>query len=132
MKALFLAFCAKIEAFALLHSVPVAYPGVSFTPPPSGLWLEVLAFWNGGDDLGMAARSNAYDQGFFRVLVCSGTGQGFGPVMDMAELLRAQFPIDTRFGGARTERTPTLSGPTIDTQRKVGFVGVTIRWRAVR
>lgn len=136
MRAIFNAFCGKIATFAISGSpslnLPVSYPGIAFTPPDTGQWLEVLAFWNGGGDLGLEAGSDAYDQGFFRVMICGRTGAGLGKIQDIADDLRGEFPINTKFGGARTERTPTFGGPITDDARKVIYIPMTVRWRSIR
>lgn len=53
------AFAAAIATYATANSLPVAWPGINFTPPTTGSWLEVAWFPNQTADKGLA---NDYNQ----------------------------------------------------------------------
>jgi len=40
------AFAALIATYAASKGLPVAWPGINFTPPTTGAWLEVSWFPN--------------------------------------------------------------------------------------
>lgn len=123
-------FAIRLGALADGLGLPVSYPGLHFTPPDDGLWLELLVFWNGNIPYGLANSGPTIDQGFFRVMVGYRHGAGLMPAQQLAELVIAAFPKGSTFARARVEQTPALSGP-IQMDDKL-FVPVTIRWRATR
>lgn len=46
------AFAAIVGTYAASKSLPVAWPGINFTPPATGAWLEVAWFPNQTMDKG--------------------------------------------------------------------------------
>ena len=124
------AFAELAGEFAADKVLPIAYPGISFTPPASGMWLELRPFWNDGENYGLADDGPTSEQGFFRLMACSRVGAGINDVQDLAEDIVAAFPKGTMLAKARVERMPTMSGPIQDDDRTT--IPVTIRWRATR
>lgn len=124
------AFSIRAGAFAAAQGLPIAYPDISFTPPPIGQWLEVRAFWNDGANYGMADDGPTVEQGFFRLMACGRTGSGLMDLQTLAESIVAAFPKGTMLAKARVERSPSMSGPIQDDDRST--IPVTIRWRATR
>lgn len=120
------ALAPLVTTFAAAQSVPVAYPGITFEPPTTGEWLELLMFWNGNEEYGMAAAGPAVARGFARVLVHSRPGQGINDAAALAEALIDAIPKGTQIGPALVERTPAMTGPITDGARI--FHTITFRW----
>lgn len=133
-KAIYDAFCADVTTFAQAQSpeLPVSWPNIDFTPPSSGQWLRVLAFWNDSQDIGMEVGAAVEDKGFFRIFACTRQGEGVAVIQDLADDIVAEFPKRHAFGGAYVERTPGKSGPNTNDSNASQYMVVTIRWRAVR
>lgn len=124
--AIFDSFNAQISA--TFPALEVGHQGVTFQPPESGNWLEVIANWNGSSEYGI--QNPAVERGFFRVLVCGRHGKGLVPVQEVAEQIVSAFPKGSAFGAAVTDERPSISGPIVDKDRLT--IPVTIRWRATR
>ena len=124
-------FCLTVATFASGHSpaLPVSYPAVPFTPPDEGIWLEVVAIWNGNTNYGVAQSGPSVEVGMFRVLVMS-RGVGLVAPQEMAELVSDAFPKGSVFGTAMTDTAPEITGP-IQHDDKL-MIPVTVRWRATR
>lgn len=129
---IYTAFCQQVKEFASTggRSLAVSYPASHFTPPDSGLWLQIVPFWNEGREYGLARNGLKVEEGFFRVIVLSRLGAGLGPAQDVAEELIKHFPKGSAFGGAVTDTRPRLSGPLIDDDKIA--IPLTVRWRAAR
>lgn len=124
------AFCGHVAIVAAGLGLPVGYPGVRFTPPTAGGWIEVDAHWNGNTPYALAADGPSVELGFFRVLVNWRTGAGPMPAQDAAEAIAAAIPKGSTFATAMTERQPSITGLLVDPDRLV--IPVTVRWRATR
>lgn len=122
------AISSNARAIGQARSVPVAYPGVDFTPPDSGLWMELLVFWNGSQDY--AVGRVAVGRGFFRLMVCTRPGAGLVPVTQLSEAIIAYFPKGTLLGPARTDSTPSTGGPIITSDKLI--IPVTVQFRSTR
>ena len=80
----------QVSAWA---SVPVAYPGITFTPPASGRWLEIYHAPNDLDpDL---TGDHIVRRGFFTINVCGRPNSGAVPLYALAESVAAQWPKET-------------------------------------
>jgi len=123
---IFSGFCTKIAA--AFSSYPIAYSGMVFTPPASGLWLEVKPFYSGVTEYGLT--NPAVERGFLRVMVCGRRGAGSIAALKLAEQVAAAFPKGTIFGGARQDERPSLSSVIEDGDKII--VPVTVSWRATR
>lgn len=122
------AFCAHVATVAAGLGLPVSYPGVQFTPPASGGWVEIAAHWNGSEPYALGRTS--VELGFFRVLVNWRTGRGPMPAQDAAEAIVSSIPKGSTFATARTDREPSISGMLVDPDRLI--LPITVRWRATR
>jgi hypothetical protein len=87
----------------------IAWPGVSFTPPSSGIWLEPTFQPNTGIDSGLAPTDEVVPQGMMTVLVMSRAGSGTIGILMAAEEVKAAFPKNSVIAGmVRVQRTPTV------------------------
>ena len=130
-KDIYLAFSAKLAAFAANHSpaLPVDYVGapISFTPPTAGEWLEAVPFFNGNENY--AWDQGSIEQGFFRVGVCTRLG-GLVVAQTLAELIATEFKKTTALSTALVYQEPQISGPLQEDDRLT--VPVSIYWRGAR
>lgn len=131
-KQVYDAFAPLVTTFAANQSpeLPVGYPGLTFEPPSEGLWLELSADANGGEDYGIADGGPADVMGFFRVRVCNRPGQGINAAAVIAEALIDEIPKGTAIGPARIYQVPRLNGPITDDNKIMHLV--TFRYRGTR
>lgn len=83
------AFFESVAAnFPLLD---ISYPAVNFTPPNSGIWLEVTTFRNepANQPLG---NTRGVDQGIMQITVCRRPGLGMIGLRDAANEVLAAYP----------------------------------------
>lgn len=83
------AFFASVAA--AFPSLPVSYPGVNFTPPDHGQWLEVTIFRSepANQPLG---NTRGVDQGIMQITVCERPGRGMIPVRNAANAVIGAYP----------------------------------------
>lgn len=115
--------------FAILPGIgyPIAWPGVKFTPPGSGAWLEVSIFEGTGQQPGMAYDSSYYPEGIIQVSAVTRTGFGFKPADDAAHAVVAALPAGTVIqDGIKITRRPTIGGELIDSDKL--YLDVTARY----
>ena len=90
----------KSALFTLLSDAdlgyPIAWPGVDFTPPASGYWLEVSFFPNRGYDDGISASSTVTPEGIFQVNAVTRPGGGVMGVGLVAAQVQAAFAKGTQ------------------------------------
>jgi hypothetical protein len=79
--------------------VPIAYPGVTFTPPDKGHWLEVEIFENEPIEL-LANDAPVTPRGIIQITACTRNGKGMIELEKLANQVLAAFPKGTRFDGA--------------------------------
>ena len=77
----------------------VAYPGYNFTPPDSGVWLEVMFMPNRGITYDVANTEDITPQGLFQVTVYDRPGNGIDALDAAAEAVKAAFPKGTVIAG---------------------------------
>lgn len=88
-------------------SYPVSYPGVNFTPPPSGVWLEVEFFPNEGIDNGLRYADTVIPRGIFQVSCVNRPGAGLTDIHAAADQIRALYAKGTTLTGqVRVIRQP--------------------------
>lgn len=123
-------FAVEVSAFAITLSppLPVSYPGLPFTPPASGYWLEVQWFPNETQNYGIAFDGPSVLRGFGQVSVCTRPGTGLVKPMDLAGLVIETFDKGTRIGDALVYRKPWASSVIQDNERLM--IPVTIMWQA--
>lgn len=126
--AIYTAIAEAVDDFANTQSEPlaVAYPGVAFTPPTSGMWLELISIINDGQNYGLDL--GHIDQGFFRVVVCFRPGGGIVSAQLVAEEAQAYFPKGTDLAGALVYRKPAIGTDLQDDEKSM--IPVTVWWRA--
>lgn len=73
---------------------PIAWPGISFTPPTSGYWLVVTHLPNRGVDDRLANDSHVSPQGIYQVTVNSRPTSEIN-LREVAESVMAVFPKGT-------------------------------------
>lgn len=117
------AFVAKVEAFATARSLPVAWPGVHFTPPATGAWLELAWFPN--ETRNMALGNDASQlRGFGQVSCCARPGTGIVQPLDLAGEVIELFEKGTPLGVASVERKPWASNVLVANERVSAYVTV--------
>ena len=95
----------QLDAAALGY--PVAWPGIDFTPPASGIWLEPMVMPNTGIDNGLAPTDGTVPQGLFQVSVFDRPGRGILAVNRAADAVKAAFVKNATITGlVRVQRNP--------------------------
>jgi len=95
----------QLDAAALGY--PVAWPGIDFTPPSSGIWLEPMVMPNTGIDNGLAPTDGTVPQGLFQVSVFDRPGRGILAVNRAADAVKAAFLKNATITGlVRVQRNP--------------------------
>lgn len=102
------AFKALLATFATSNSLTVSWPGVPFTPPESGSWLEMAFFPNETINLALGNDGSQY-RGFLQVSCCCRAHGGDGIAVTLADSVIAAFPKGTALGIAKVERKPWAS-----------------------
>lgn len=87
------AFADAIIAAALGY--PLSFPGVNFTPPDSGIWLEVSFLPNTGIDDRLAYDGEVVPQGIIQVMAVMRPGEGIASLTAAAESVINAFPSGT-------------------------------------
>ena len=113
-------FFAQLDAAALGY--PIAWPGVPFTPPASGIWLEPAVLPNNGLDNGLAATDEVVEQGLCQVIVWTRPALGMVGVSAAARQVAEVFPKNSSILGLiRVQRSPYMT--VIDSESdKVGVL----------
>ncbi len=87
-------FEKKIAAFAAANNIPVAYQGVGFTKPASGVYLETFVIPNTSTQREVSADADKVTQrGLYQVNVWVKSGQGLGAADVVVEQIVALFPV---------------------------------------
>ena len=105
------AFAVLIEAFAQNASpaLTVSYPGIDFTPPAEGEWLEMRFFPNETQNVGLADDGPSAHRGFVQLTACHRPGVGIVSGITLAGAIIAQFAKGSTIGNATVEKKPWLS-----------------------
>jgi len=91
---------------AKFPALPVAYPGLNFTPPAAGYWLEPLVFRNQPID-GANPSFAPLDRGVMQITVCTRPGNGIIGLTEISDQIRSAFPKNTQFSdGLKITATP--------------------------
>jgi hypothetical protein len=109
------AFFERMEAGN--YGLPIAYPAVDFTPPNTGLWLEVKVMRNTGLDDGIAFDSGKIEQGMFQINVCGRPNKGVIVLTNKAQDIIGTFPKGSLIGGVYLNRWPYLMQPIYSDDR---------------
>lgn len=123
--AIYTAFADRVGTFAAARALPVAWPGVHFTPPETGAWLEVKFVPNETRDLGLGT-DFMQARGFGQVTCYARPGAGIVDPLTLAGEVIAAFPKGTPLGAATVERQPWVS--SVLTAPDLVLAYVTIRY----
>lgn len=97
---------------------PVAWPGVNFTPPTSGVWIEASFLPNSPIDEGIPNDSAVVPRGIFQINVNTRPGSGMVGITTAAELVQSEFPKGTMLAGfVRISQHPYLMSPITEGDR---------------
>lgn len=125
--AIYDAFVALVTQFATGKGLQVAYPGVPFSPPDMGTWLDFQWFPNRSENYGMADDGPTLLQGFAQLSACYRPGGGIVIGAQITDQIIAAFGKGTTFAGMRVSRKPYTSSIITDPDRVMH--PVTIMWR---
>lgn len=117
------AIASKITASTAL---PVAFYGVDFTPPSSGMYLQLLPFFNDNLD----HFDFATGRGFFRINIVSKVNTGIIPQLELAKEIASWFPMGSEWGGAVITRSGSIGTPIQKDDKMI--LAVTFRWAIPR
>ena len=105
---------------------PTSWPGLDFTAPASGVWLEVSFFPNEGIDDGLGYDSTTIPQGIFQVTAATRPGDGVFPVTNAAQEVQAVFSKGTTISTpVRVQRSPYQMDPIFEGDRMMIPVTIT-------
>lgn len=91
---------------------PIAWPGIKFTPPAAGYWLEPYHFPNNGRQDAISVDGSEYMRGIFQVIVYTRPGVGIIDVADASEEVRGAFTRGQTLAG-QTKITRIRTGPVL-------------------
>lgn len=103
------ALFARLSSAALGY--PIAWPGIDFTPPAVGHWLEVEFFPNEPLDQGLGYSSAEVPRGLFQISAASRPNDGVIGLGDVAQEIETLYPKGTTITGkARVVKHPYQMG----------------------
>lgn len=116
--SIYTAFADKVSAFATAHApaLTVAWPGIHFTPPQTGAWLEVAWFPNETRNLTLG-NDGSQLRGFGQVSCCTRPGDGAIGALSIAGEVVDLFAKGTQLGDAAVERKPWISSVLTSDER---------------
>lgn len=117
----------RLQSIGLSPVIPIAWPGVNFTPPAEGMWLEAKLFPNEPMDPSWNNDSCTIARGFFQVIVGYRPGTGEIAASTIADAVIAHFAKGTELGPVRVIKKPWRS-PAIEDGAK-SLIPVTIPYR---
>lgn len=86
---------------------PIAWPGTTFKPPATGIWLEPNVLPNTGLDNGLSNSDTVVPQGLLQVIAWTRPGDGSLTITEAAETIAGVFPKGMQiYGLVRVQRTP--------------------------
>jgi len=97
----------------------VAWPGVDFTPPDSGIWIEPVVIRGDGIDIGLPMDSVVLPNGTLRVGVIGRPGNGVVSLFEAAETIASVLVKGTRFQDGSFISTNPIVGSVIIEQDKL-------------
>lgn len=116
-------------------ALPIAWPGTgdgaspSFTPPSSGMWIEVDHFPNDPGNIAWGNDAPSERIGSFGFSVYFETGKGIFAAKREAESIAAHFAKGTVLGPVIVEREPSIARHVVDGSK--GFIPVTVNYRGI-
>jgi hypothetical protein len=129
-ETIFQAFAVLLTTFGQQTSpaTPVAYPGINFTPPSTGEWIELSWFPNETLNYGIPNDGPSIHRGFVQAMAYTRPGAGVVGVTQLASAIISTYAKGLEVGGATIERKPWMSS-VIQEGDKI-MVPVTIPYRA--
>lgn len=109
------ALFTRMAAFTGVASTRIAWPGVDFTPPASGTWVEVKHFPSEPDNPWLGNDEPVDFTGYMQVTACGKKGQGIMPVKRVADDVVGHFPKGTKM---------TSNGVLVKIERQPGALSV--------
>jgi len=104
---------------------PIGWPGLEFTAPTTGPWLEVQFMPNQGIDNGLAPTDATVPQGIFQVNVFARPGDGIIGMNEIADEIKALYPKSATITGlVRVQRNPWSMEIEADPDRMMVMVTI--------
>ena len=104
---------------------PIGWPGLEFTAPTTGPWLEVQFMPNQGIDNGLAPTDQAVPQGIFQVNVLIRPGEGIFGINAIADQVKELYPKSATITGlVRVQRNPWSMEIEADPDRMMVMVTI--------
>lgn len=127
--AVYDAFALRLGSFASGFSppLPVSFPGVPFTPPDTGMWLEAAFFPNTTANYGLGEAGPFLHQGFLQASVCVRPVSGILAPLEVAGALGDYFRKGTVIGPVKIEQPPSAMSPVVLPDRLVQAVSIPYR-----
>lgn len=128
------AFTTRLDALVLSPPLPVAWPGIPFEPPATGMWLEARHFPGEPVDLIWDNDTQQNSMGFFQVSVFWRPGTNTGQnsqlaASEIADLVIAHFPKGLNIDAMKVRKGPWQS-TAVNLPGK-SFIPVTIPYRGL-
>lgn len=120
---------ARMETLGISPALPIAWPGIVFTPPGTGMWLEAKLFPNEPRDLAWDADGCALQRGFLQVMVGYRPGGGQVNASQVADAVIAHFPKATELGPVRVSKRPYQTPPLTEADKL--YIAVTIPYSGI-
>lgn len=117
----------RLILFAASPGYTIAHPGIKFTPPSTGYWLEPQLFPNEPANYGWDDDARLTEIGFFQVLVMYRPGEGQVNATEIADAIIAYFPKGQILGPVRVYKRPHQSPPVVLSDK--AYIPVTIPYR---
>lgn len=125
--AIYTSFAGLVASFAATNGLRCSYPGVGFTPPDSGAWLELQWFPNQTHNYGVGDDAPSLLQGFAQLSACYRPGTGIVTGAQLSDSIITAFGKGTTFGSMRVYQKPWTNSIIQDPERIMH--PVTIPWR---
>jgi hypothetical protein len=123
------AFLTRLDTLAFSPEIPIAWPGVVYDPPSTGMWLEASLFPNEPRELSWDSDSCHDTRGFCQVSVFYRKGGGQVDASTTADAIIAHFPKGLALGPVRVQKRPWQS-PAVPLDDRI-FIPVTIRYQGI-
>ena len=104
-----------LSTIILFPTLTIAYIGINFDPPDSGMWLEATIFPSPSIEMGMENDPSIVHRGVFQVGVVDVTGKGALEATEIASMVVSHFKKGTKLTALgtilRITNRPSISGP---------------------
>lgn len=118
-----------METLGISPALPIAWPGIHFTPPATGMWLEAKLFPNEPRDLAWDADGCALQRGFLQVMVGYRPGGGQVNASQIADAVITHFSKATELGPVRVSKMPYQTPPLTEADKL--YIPVTVPYRGI-